>query len=255
MIMAVAVGLLWIFPRFWYNQTGSGARRWLSERKDVPGWSYRAIPVDESAEKILVADRMFSAEYTNSLGTEIHVFSAKRYDEKANEIGLFIHTPDRCWVEAGWRCDPEAEPSFKEVDLDGAPVTVERRVFDLKGRRELVYFFGMQDGRPLPYRLDHYLSTSRRFSTQGDKKRELVRASDLHFWGRLWESFKSRREVRGPKQFVRVSTMLGAEEVGSADERLDNFLKQWLVPADYAAEKAEWLAAANTKTQIPNTRE
>src|SRR5262249_43670862 len=143
--------------------------RWLSERKDVPGWNYRAIPVDESAEKILVADRMFNAEYTNSVGAEILVFSAKRYDEKANEIGLFIHTPDRCWVEAGWRCDPEAEPTFKEISLDGAAVTIERRIFEFKGRRELVYFFGLQGGRTLPYRLDHYFSTSRRFSASGDR--------------------------------------------------------------------------------------
>ncbi len=224
---------------------------WLGERTEVQGWTYRAIPVDESAEKILVADRMFSGEYTNSLGGEIHVFSAKRYDEKANEIGLFIHTPDRCWVEAGWRCDPESQPTFKEMNLAGALVTVERRIFDLKGRRELVYFFGLQGGRPLPYRLDHYLSTSRRFTEEGDKKRELVRASDLHFWGRLWESFKSRREVRGPKQFVRVSTMLGTEEVSDADDRLVKFLREWLVQADYGAEKAQWLAAANTKRQVP----
>ena len=120
MIMAVSVALLWAFPRFWYNQSGEGRMRWLSERKDVPSWSYRTIPVDESAEKILVADRMFSAEYTNSVGAEIHVFSAKRYDAKANEIGLFIHTPDRCWVEAGWRCDSEANPTFREINLDGA---------------------------------------------------------------------------------------------------------------------------------------
>jgi hypothetical protein len=255
MVLAVAVAGLWLFPRFWYNQTGEGRMRWLSERTEVAGWIYKAIPVDESAEKILVADRMFSAQYTNSAGHEIHVFSAKRYDEKANEIGLFIHTPDRCWVEAGWRCDAEADPTFTQIDLDGAPVIVERRIFELKGRQELVYFFGMQDGRALPYRLDHYLSTSRRFSAHGDKKRELVRASDLHFWERLWESFKSRRAVRGPKQFVRLSTMLGAEEVGAADERLERFLKEWLAPADFAAEKAEWLADANTKSQMPKTRE
>jgi hypothetical protein len=252
LVLAALVALLWGFPALWYTKTGDGRMQWLSERVDVPGWKYRAIPVDESAEKVLVADRMVSAEFTNSLGTSVQVFSAKRYDEKANEIGLFIHTPDRCWVEAGWRPE-DVDRTFTEIELHGTRVPVERRIFDFKDHRELVYFFGLQDGRPLPYRLDHYLSTSHRFGATGDRRRELVRASDAHFWGRLWDSFTSRREVRGPKQFVRISTPLGLEEVAAADRRLENFLQEWLMQTDYNAEKTAWqLAAASRKDAKPD---
>jgi hypothetical protein len=253
LILAAIVALLWAFPTFWYTKTGDGRMQWLSERMDIPGWKYRAIPVDESAEKVLVADRMVNAEFTNSLGTSVLAFSAKRYDEKANEIGLFIHTPDRCWVEAGWRTE-DVDRTFKEIELHGTRVPVERRIFDSRDHRELVYFFGLQDGRPLPYRLDHYLTSSQRFSANGDRQRELVRGSDKHFWERLWDSFKSRREVRGPKQFVRISTPIGIEEVNAADRRLENFLHEWLIPTDYNAEKTAWKVAAAGKERKADPR-
>src|SRR5262252_4303124 len=136
--MAIAIVVLWAFPAFWYNNPGTGEMCWLGEKMDVPGWKYRAIPVDESAEKVLVADHIFNAEFVGDRATSIRAFSAKRYDEKANEIGLFIHTPDRCWVETGWRADPAENPTFKEVNLHGTSVLAERRVFDYGGQRELV---------------------------------------------------------------------------------------------------------------------
>ncbi len=248
--LAATVALLWVFPSFWYTKHGDGRMRWLGEKVEVPSWSYRSIPVDEVAEKILVADRMFNAEFTNHLGQVIRVFSAKRYDEKANEIGLFIHTPDRCWVEGGWQMDGGAEPTCREITMDGAIIPAERRIFSHGDQRELVYFFGLQDGRPLPYRLDHYLSTGRKFTAAGDGRRELIRVSDRHFWERLWESFKSRRAVRGPKQFVRISTSLGTDELKQAEERLSTFLHDWLIPTDYEAEKTAWklAVASNPKS-------
>ncbi len=222
--------------------------QWLGERTTVPGWGYRPIPVEESAEKILVADRMFNGIFTNSTGVEIYAFSAKRYEEKANEIGLFIHTPDRCWVDTGWAIEPDATPHSKEIALLGTLIPAERRIFDYRGRRELVYFFGLQDGRPLPYRLDHYFSTGVRSATQPlGNKRDLLRASDTHFWARLWDSFKSRRELRGPKQFVRISTALENGDVAAADRRLEAFLPEWLARADYQEEKAAWKLAASEK--------
>lgn len=246
--LAVALAVVWVFPSFWYTNRGSAPRQWLAERTELPGWKYRPVPVDQSAEKILVADRMVNGEFKSGAGAEVRVFSAKRYDEKANEIGLFIHTPDRCWIDSGWRMEPESEPTVRLIELHGMRIQAERRIYRYGELRELVYFFGLQDGQPLPYRLDHYLSTGRRSSGGGEASRDFIRATDLHFWGRLWDSFKSRREVRGPKQFVRISTALGAEDVRAADERLEKFLHEWLVPGNYDSEKAAWQMAAAQKS-------
>jgi hypothetical protein len=251
LILAAAVGLLWAFPRFWYSAQGEGEMRWLRENTEVAGWGFHSVPVDEAAERVLVADRTFNGVFTNNLGSTIHVFSAKRFVEKSNEIGLFIHTPDRCWVETGWKIDAESAPTFREMELHGIRIPIERRIFHAGTRRELVYFFGLQGGRPLPFRLDHYLATGLRTSDKEAIGRQRhVRASDMHFWARLWDSFKTRREFRGPKQFVRISTQLGAEEIGDADERLVQFLSRWLSPSDYDRERAEWqLAASKTAAQ------
>src|SRR5256885_13400340 len=91
--MAAALALLWAFPSFWYTKTGEGQMQWLSERMDVPGWSYHAIPVDESAERVLVADRMFSGGIYNAVRAGVLVFCAKAYCEEANVIWVLDHTP------------------------------------------------------------------------------------------------------------------------------------------------------------------
>lgn len=247
-VLSALILLAWGFPGFWYRSDGVGPSHWLAEKSEVPGWGYRAIPVDESAEKVLVADRMVNGIFTNTTGSQIYVFSAKRFEEKANEIGLFIHTPDRCWVQIGWRVEPDAAPDFKEITLHGAKVRVERRIFDYRGRRELVYFFGLQNGAPLPYRLDHYLNAALRAG--GNKsERPQVQATDLHFWRRLWDSFKGRQEFLGPKQFIRISTGVTMDGESAADQQLERFLHQWLIPSDFAEEKKQWQIASAKVTR------
>jgi hypothetical protein len=245
LLLAAIIAGLWAFPKLWYTAAGEGQMRWLAERSEVPGWTFRPVPVDEAAEKVLVADRTVNGAFTNANGSAIMVFSAKRYEEKANEIGLFIHTPDRCWVETGWKIEPDTDPTYHEITLHGLKIPVERRVFTLRGHRELVYFFGLQGGRPLPYRLDHYLSTGLR-AKNGKRGLDLIRVSDTHFWSRLWDSFTTRRELLGPKQFVRISTEATPGDPADADQRLQQFLAQWLFPADYQQEKEHWKVASKT---------
>jgi hypothetical protein len=246
-ILTAIVAALWAFPSFWYVQRGEGKLIWFGEKTDLPGWKFATVPVGESAEKLLVADHIVNGEFLGPEQADVRAFSAKRYAEKANEIGLFVHTPDRCWVEAGWQIEPTA-PDAREIELYGAKIPVERRVFAAGGNRELVYFFGLVGGRPLPYRLDHNLSVGMRSTLRDTTEKEsaartdksMARASDAHFWERLWDSFKGRREFTGPKQFVRISTPIRSEDIGIADKCLEKFLEQWLVPADYESERAHW---------------
>jgi hypothetical protein len=246
LLLAAVVGALWVFPSFWYNRAAQGGTFWFGERTNVAGWVFNSVPVDQSAEKVLVADRIFNGEFVRPGpgNLRVRVFSAKRYEEKANEIGLFVHTPDRCWVETGWKIEP-SNPDLKMINLHGVQVPVERRIFTTPSQRELVYFCGLVGGEPLPYRLDHNLSVGVRSATSGRPKKlaALFRASDGHFWERLWDSFKSRREFLGPKQFIRISTPVtdsGKTEIAAADARLAGFLNDWLYVANYAREKEQW---------------
>jgi hypothetical protein len=243
--LALIVGALWAFPAFWFTKGSGLPRKWLTERQEVPSYKFNEVPVSESAERILVADKTFNGEFVPSNLKPIRVFLAKRYVEKQNEIGLFVHTPDRCWLESGWEIEP-VSPQIITVKLDGEDVPFERRIFEARGNRELVYFAGLVGGRPLPYRLDQNLSVAMRYQVggKGDRTGSIVRVSDGHFWKRLWDAFTSREELLGPKQFVRVSTPVTDGDVAAGDERLQEFLKQWLVPGDYQREREAWQLAA-----------
>ncbi|MBI4326078.1 MAG: exosortase-associated EpsI family protein [Chloroflexi bacterium] len=248
-ILSALVLGCWAFPRFWYTQTDAQeAYFWLSEQTEIKGWNYQEFPVAKSAEATLVADRLVNGEFTNPAGSIVRVFSAKRYQEKQNEIGLFVHTPDRCWTEAGWKLEP-AVPDLVEVALHGITLRFERRIFATGNQRELVYFCGLTGGQPLPYRLDHNLSIGLKYQlrTAKDKSGATLRASDQQLWNRVWESFVSRRPLLGPKQFLRVSTPIQGEDSSAADQLLKEFLPSWLASVDYQKELEAWQRRGDTR--------
>jgi hypothetical protein len=228
-ILALLILALWAFPFFWYSVEGTHTRISLTENANIPGWIFDEIPISESAERLLVADHTINGEFRNGNGEAIRVFSAKRLVENANEIGLFVHTPDRCWVQAGWRIHP-ITPEIQEITLHGKNLQVERRLFQIGQGKELVYFFGLVNGHPLPYRLDHNLARAARVAESTTRVKP---AADLHFWQRLWTSFSSRHKLSGPKHFVRISTPVQSDDLFAADSRLQSFATKWLVPGEF----------------------
>lgn len=245
--LSVLVLAVWGFPRLWYTASGAGERQlWFGVRTNLPGWTYQAIPLDASAERLLVADVATFGEFKNPTNRQVvRAFSAKRYTFKSHDSGLFLHTPDRCWTLAGWKFEP-VEPDHVELTVHGVRMVFERRVFVGGGERELVYFGGLVGGQPLPYRLDHNLNVGLRFATlTPDKSKSrgfFARAVDTKLWRRVWEGFLARRPLLGPKQFIRISTPLRGPDTAAADRLLHQFLEQWLEPVDYAAELAAWRA-------------
>jgi hypothetical protein len=182
-----------------------------------------------------------NGEFSRASGEVVRVFSAKRYVEKENDIGLFVHTPDRCWTEAGWKIVP-VQPDCVEISVQGRKLLFERRLFATASQRELVYFGGLVGGQPLPYRLDHNLSVGMRSAlrTAGGRGGSALRASDKRFWQRVWDSFVSRQPLLGPKQFVRLSTPIHGDDLTPGDRLLAEVLGQWLTPSDFQQEMQAW---------------
>ena len=224
LVLALIVAALWSFPKFWYR-SGPGEISY-TEATSVPGFQFTKIPVEKSAERVLVADEITSREFFASNTPPVRVFSAKRLRQKQNEIGLFVHTPDRCWTEAGWRLDP-GSAALIPIELPHFELPFERRIFSNGDARELVYFCGLVSGKPVPWRLDQNLSAALRLShdTNGTT---FIPASDSHFWKRLVESFTSRQALQGPQHFLRISTPVENENINSADHRLQSFITNWL---------------------------
>jgi hypothetical protein len=240
---------LWCLPAVWYTSDRTSERVWFTERTAIDGWTFEAVPIGQGAERTLVADRTVNGEFRNAAGDAVRVFSAKRFKENPNEIGLFVHTPDRCWVEGGWKLEP-VNPDVVGVNIHGVPLQMERRIFQFGAEKELVYFCGLVDGRTLPYRLDHNLSVGVRTALKKNQATSgaLGRASDTHFWERLWTSFTSRRALSGPKQFIRISTPLRSEDASTADERLQRFVSHWLGKSSYEQELVSFSGKNNERS-------
>ncbi len=233
--LSVLVLACWFFPRVWYTRQASDQPSiWLGEVTNAPGWSFTPGSVDKSAEAQLAADAIFYGEFARGASDTVRLFTARRYQENPNEIGLFVHTPDRCWTEAGWRIEPD-EAETAAFAVGGLPFTAERRVFvHPAAGRELVYFFGLVGGQTLPYRLDHNLGVGRRFrrAELAEKTGGALRARDDLFWQRLWDSFQARRRLFGSKELVRISTPVLGGDLTRADALLKEALATLLVPQD-----------------------
>jgi len=242
-ILSAAVVGLWSFPYLWYRPHAKGqSRLWLRERSQIEGWIFHRIPVTERAERLLIADKHFSGVFTNlQTGVPVQVFSAKRYSQRSDETGLFMHTPDRCWSDVGWEIDV-ISPDSLELEVHGVQMQFERRLFVHDTQRELVYFGGLVGGMPVPYRLNHNLSVGMRRALReaAGKKESIVRATDTRFWARIWKGFVDRDPVMGPKQFIRLSTSCSGQDLSEQDRLLRDFLSLWLEPSDYEAVIETW---------------
>jgi hypothetical protein len=203
--VSLVVLSLWQFPTFWYTSRDAQlSRTWFNQQRELPDWRFSMVPVAKSAESVLAADELLNGEFQHRDGRVIRVFSAKRYSDSQNEIGLFAHTPDRCRSESGWKIEP-IQPEFKQVTVDGVPLHFERRVFTTGTQRELVCFAGLVGGQPLPYRLDHNLSIGMRLALRAElgidsldlaeivvaiEKQVGISLFDLHTPPRTWEDVR-----------------------------------------------------------------
>lgn len=214
----------WGFPGVWYTRSsGEKPAFWLAPRTNQIPWQFEAQSVEKSAEALLAADTVFYGEYREQTGKAVRLFTAARLSERPGEIGLFVHTPDRCWTQAGWRIEP-VSPDFFEMDVGGARLGMERRIFvHPSGARELVYFFGLVGGQTLPYRLDHNLGVGQRLRAADglpESRGTWLRAVDQVLWSRVWESFVHRRQLLGAKEFVRISTSVSGMDCEAEDALL-----------------------------------
>lgn len=230
-----ACGVL-LFPRVWFTQSDPDVRAvWFRERTNAPGWTFGPLSVTESEERQLAADTLFMGAFSGSSGQGVVLFSACRFNENPHQLGLFVHTPDFCWSQVGWRM----ENGHKDVvafELHGVPVSAERRVFlRSDGRRELVYFFGLVGGQPLRSRLNHNYAIALRsaVSPNGVSGAPSVAGFDPLIWRRLWDAFRERRQLLGPKQFVRVSTPVSANGDAAGDAFLQRALTELLEPVPF----------------------
>lgn len=118
---------------------------------EVPGWQVVSLALGDSPEQTKVieetlrCDRAINLQYTLD-DFRISVYAAYWSPGKMPVHLVARHTPDNCWVAAGW-CPVESVPTPVPPQAGASPnFPVECRVFRKGGNTEHVVFFHMIDG-------------------------------------------------------------------------------------------------------------
>lgn len=143
----------------------------------------------------------------------------------SKELSVVSHTPDICWVGAGWKVVTREHPDRIELDWNGTRIPFECRTFRAPGslHEELTVWCTLVNGRvtgetgrfvppvdPGAPRLERQAAPARRLAGS-------------HFL----DSLRHRSAGTGDKQFVRFSTRLQDDWSASVRE-LTEFGQQWL---------------------------
>lgn len=197
----------------------------LHARETVPGYKFKALPVGEQAVEILATTNLFNGVFEGSGDNRFIVFAADWQPRGKKGMGVIAHTPEICWVGAGFSLMHLGEPSFLEVEIAGEKVPFECRVFRAPDQRsvEMVAWCSVLSGQWLEegfqYQPDRDQTGSSK-ERQADNSR--VRGANA-----FMRAVKLRQPGDGTKQFVRFSTGVGSDWKASY-ARLQQFAKEWL---------------------------
>lgn len=125
---------------------------------ELPGWEVNDLPVGETEEvmrrmgEILNYDTAFLREYRKGL-TRVEVYISYWMPGKAHYRLVYGHTPDVCWVKAGWESVVQ-DPAYGvrlNADQPLRLKTAQYREFLINHERLRVIFWQLLDGEPFTY--------------------------------------------------------------------------------------------------------
>ena len=197
--------------------------------------SFTNLPLDQAIEKRLRTDLSVNGVYAMEDNKTLKVFSSVEY--KSNYIGthseIFEHTPDVCWIGAGWTSE-EAEVSSLTTKIGLNTAEVQRRIYLLGPHKELCYFLSLVDGKT-PSALNREVSVANDLYN-----RERTVSSGFKLFANellnIIEKIISRPEgERECAQFIRVNINFDADPEDS-EFLLKDFLAKCVFSRDLLAE-------------------
>jgi hypothetical protein len=124
----------------------------------LPGWSLKDLPVGETEEvrqrmgELLDYDAAIYREYKKGLVT-VQVYISYWTPGKAHFRLVYGHTPDVCWVRAGWKPTVQ-DPAYVLILDTDPPLTLKEgqyREFTVGKEHLRVVFWQLLDGEPFTY--------------------------------------------------------------------------------------------------------
>ncbi len=222
-LFAAAIVAAWAW--FYVGVTPPEKSYVLKTRDPVPGYRFTAVPIGERAIEVLATTNLVNGQFEGPDQQRFTVFAADWAAKGSKQMGVLAHTPEICWVGAGFQLTSLGEPPFMEVTFGQEKLALECRVFRTPDQRsvEMVVWCSLVSGQPLE---EGFRFQPKRDQASGS---QLNQASNARTRGMnsLVKALVDRQPGDGTKQFVRFSTPV-AGDWKEAYQRLERFASQWL---------------------------
>ena len=160
-ILATTIFLIATFIPFYSHMKGMPLPSFEGELKDkipeeVVGWYVEDLPLGETESYVSKATAMlnFDDALTRSYQRDnihLNVYVAYWKPGKMPARLVQVHTPDNCWVQAGWQVkayQKEIQVGIKDLGL----LPAEGRIYEKEGNEEYVYFWHIVENQVYTHR-------------------------------------------------------------------------------------------------------
>jgi hypothetical protein len=192
----------------------------LAVERDLADAVFTPTAVGQVAMDKLGTTNLFNGEYRMADGRSVSVFFADWRPEDGAAATLLMHTPDVCWVQAGWVPVDSDVPPRVIWTFDDHTLGFECRLFSGPSgyHRELVVWLALINGVPVDLAPPGTITKGGLPGVLSERMRRIRQMLSL---------VGNRNSVHGRKQFVRYSVTTGEDwRVGL--EELEAFGKRWV---------------------------
>jgi exosortase len=208
----------------WFNVAvpPAPARYTFYLQKSIEGYRFEPEEVPQAAVEILGTTNLINGRFVGE-HEEIRIFAATWGKEA--DMSVVQHTPDICWVAAGWRPVKLGQPESVRIVSREKQVHFECRVFRSPDRnsKQVAIWCTLLGGSVLP--------EGTRWAIEDDStldSRNLAAASGRRMAvHHLMRALKERVPGTRNKQFLRLSTTLDADDWRSGLHGLQGFLSRF----------------------------
>lgn len=100
----------------------------LAPRTRIPGYGFQPVPLDASVTETLATTQLVNGHFIDGRSNRFSVFHASWEPGQGTGGNVFGHTPEICWVGAGFRTVRVGEPSQVSLKLLGRSIPFQCRV-------------------------------------------------------------------------------------------------------------------------------
>jgi len=122
--LAVVGPALWA----WVPRPPAGNPVFLKDRQEIPGYEFQAIPLSQQVVKTLATSDLLNGHFWDAGSNRFSVFRASWQPGQGTIDNAIRHTPEICWVDAGFRILNLGAPSQVTLDFSGQPISFQCRI-------------------------------------------------------------------------------------------------------------------------------